>query len=255
MKPTKIQIILYLLWVIGLISFSIILYEAYCLYKNDKTYFELLAPSGILISAFIASFSVMRNIENTNNNELSKYYVEKCDEGFKIVYDLLKDQNNNPSTWIEAARILKYTIELSNKITDKSYKKVYNIKSFQYRHLLIKALTDENGNSLRTSFFFGIKDWKEKKVTEADEIALENSRSSGEVLKYEVPDSPKGAFINESAIKIIFDFISYEDYFYDPLKNEEIEDLEQWKYSGYIVNIKAGAYKYLKYKKDLREKS
>lgn len=243
------KIILYFLWFLGLISFTIILYNAYCLYVNGESYFGLLAPSGILISAFIASFSVMRNIENTNQNDTSKFYVEKCEEGFDIVYNLLKDKNNNPSTWIEAARILKYTLELSNNIKVKSFKKIYEIKVFQYRHLLLKSLTNEYGHSLPTSFFFGIKDWEELKVEEAQKIAEEQNRSSGWIEKYEITPYPKGAYIPESAIKVIFDFISYDDEFDDPLEDEKIENLEKWHKEGGIHIIKDGAFNYLKFQK------
>lgn len=270
---------LFICILIGLVVFVYLLQEILTLYNIipiDKDFFSnlsnsslfleankkqillsLLPPFGILLSALIASFSIMRTINNTNEldgkrnqNELSKYYVEKCSEGFKTVYKLLKDQNNNPSTWIEAARILKYTLELYENIKIESYQKIYHIKEFQYRHLLLKTLSDEYGNSLKTSFFFGIKEWKEKNTLEANKIATINNGSCGSIEPYEVTPYPKGAYIPESAIKVIFDFISYSNKFNDPLINEKINNLEEWKEKGGIFIVKEGAYKYLTFKND-----
>lgn len=223
----------------------------------SKIILPLLPPFGILLSALIASFSIMRTIENTNNietiknkNELDKYYVEKCTEGFKIVFGLLKDQNNNPSTWVEASRILKYTLDLSDNIDSKSYKSIYRIKEFQYRHLLLKTLSDEYGNSLKTTFFFGIKEWNSVDIETASRIAKQNNSSSGAIGLYDVTPYPKGAYIGKSSIKVIFDFIAYQDNFDDPLKDEKISNLEEWRDKGGISIIKEGAFKYLKFKED-----
>ena len=124
------------------------------------------------------------------------------------------------------------------------------IKVFQYRHILLKILTDDYGNSLKTTFFFGIKEWKTTDVESADNIAESNNRSCGSVGIYDVTPYPKGAYINESALKVIFDFISYEESFEDPLKKEKINDLATWSNQGGISIIKEGASKYLQFRKD-----
>lgn len=247
-------IMLWIFWIIGIVTLFLISIK---LYDNDNDFIKVLPAFGILLSAFIASLSIMKTIENTNNlekkkneNEISRYYVDKCTEGFEIVYDLLKDQNNNPSTWIEAARILKYSLELSDNIKTESYKKIYQIKVFQYRHILLKILTDDYGNSLKTTFFFGIKEWETVDVEGASNIAESNNRSCGSIGCYDVAPYPKGAYINESALKVVFDFISYEESFYDPLEKEKINDLETWKEQGGISIIKEGACKYLQFRKD-----
>ena len=254
LKNIKItEFFLWLFWAIGGITLSIIIYNLFC----SEDFSKFLPAFGILISAFIASLSIMRTINNTNTletnkkqNDISKYYVEKCTEGFEIVYNLLKNKNNNSSTWVEAARILKYTLDISSNIKDDSHKKIYNIKAFQYRHLLLKELSDKYGKSLPTSFFFGVKDWENLKVNEAEEIAKNNNSSGGWIEEYETTPYPKAAYIGEASIKVIFDFISYDDKFEDPLNNEKIENLEEWKNTGGIFIIKDGAYNYLKFRKD-----
>lgn len=54
--------------------------------KIDKEYIVLLSAIGIILSAFIASLSVMKNIENTNNIEKEKIKRELFDRRKKAIY-------------------------------------------------------------------------------------------------------------------------------------------------------------------------
>lgn len=130
--------------------------------KIEKEYIVLLSAIGIVLSAFMASISVMKNIENANNiekqkkyKEDSEFYLNKSISELNNVYDLLKDKNNDRVTWILAARVLNMALELSNKITLESHKEFYNLYEFQLKNKLLDLFSSEEYQML--SFYLGLK--------------------------------------------------------------------------------------------------
>ena len=132
---------------------------------NGEKYIGLISALGILISALLASYSVMLNIENTNkiesdrqNAERSKFYLEKSLSGLNIVYEKLKDQNNDRTIWIHTARILESIKEIEKYIILDEHKKVYEIEKANIKHKIRQLLTynnsDNRGYSMPLSFFW-----------------------------------------------------------------------------------------------------
>lgn len=108
-------------------------------FKNSS---ELLASLGILISALLASYSVMLNIENTDNNEEKKKESEKKSNIiylFQNLNDILSVLNTYKDTDIGNFKINTHNTLLLilekklNKIDDKE---------------IIKNLTDDESNYL-----------------------------------------------------------------------------------------------------------
>ncbi len=77
---------------IGLIFFIVVLILIIFLLREEdyENSIKLLVPLGVLISAFIASFSVMMSIENTNKNEIKKLYREKIEEMIFLIQELIE---------------------------------------------------------------------------------------------------------------------------------------------------------------------
>ena len=147
------QIVIYLKrFAFSLVLVLIVMILWKILHQDDKA-FTLIGALAILISALLASYSVMLNIENTNENELkktdaekSKFYLEKSLSGLNIVYEKLKNQNNDRSIWIHSSRTLENIAKIEIYITLDEHKKVYDIEiSGQgYRNFLNKIWNANN---------------------------------------------------------------------------------------------------------------
>jgi galactitol-specific phosphotransferase system IIB component len=78
------------LWTLALLIFIAILLRIFYLYTlvDYKSIIELLAPLGILISAKLASLSVMKSIENTKRIEIEKKHIDEINFKKKKLEDL-----------------------------------------------------------------------------------------------------------------------------------------------------------------------
>lgn len=237
-----------LLWGIAIIY--LILLTSSVIFKNplinfDKNQYSLLGAIGIILSAFIASMSVMVSTQNTNrlDNEKKKYdksefYLEKVLLELENVFELLKDRNNDRVTWILASRILTLVIDLSKKITEENHKMIYSLQSFQLKHKLREVFEYEEKKSLPLAFYAGLENWQKESI----EAARKEIQSP--IIKNE---------LDLESIIVIFDFISFPNPYTDPLTKivvPEDKDLEEWQNNGSTNFIKSGAVKYIKEKRN-----
>lgn len=187
--------------------------------SNDA--FEMakaLAPLGMMVAALIASASVMKNIAETKANEAkkhereaSKFHLDKCTEGLKHFYDLLKDGNNDRVTWLQASRILLITQELSEKITEPEHKDIYEIEESKTRFNLYSFFKNPiNGHNLNERFFFGGDHWKK-------------DLPSFQTLAEKIPSMQT---IHEYSATAIFKFLDYPQHYSDPLDKLDVMSID-----------------------------
>ena len=184
--------------------------------ENEKVLLlKLLVPMGVLISAALASTSVMKSIYSTkiiheenqqtvklvNENTLkytkSEFYMDKSISGLEHVYDLLKDQNNNRVTWIHASRMLIETLEISKGITEDNHKKVYHLKEYEIQYKLYDKFNFEEAQGMPIAFFSGMTDWKV--------FTPENYSTALNIIS----SSSMKNKLDPTSIFIIFDFIKF----------------------------------------------
>lgn len=244
----SINFFFYLLWGFG---FFVFIYFAYkFLICNDISF---AAPFGILLSALLASTAVLKTIfknqevaQKKEKYDKSEFYMHKSIDGLNQVYELLKNLNNSRIIWIQAARILDKTLELSSFITEENHKKVYELQKFIIRNNLYRIFnTTSDDFGLPLEFFAGLDNWKNKKSSEAieeiDSITVQNQLSPESVIA-------------------IFQFLKFPKDYVDPLRekykipdnNKEIEDLVgiMTDASLYLQKVRDNRKKYLKENND-----
>lgn len=208
------------------------------------------------LAALLASASVMKNIANTNiieqekiKREESQFFLETSLKEIKNVYDLLKDKNNNRSTWILAARVLKNALAISKKISLDSHKEVYKLKELQIKHILTKLFESKEYENL--AFFAGL----DKKIDyKENQVISKLYHSTSAIL-----------CLDEDSVFTIFSFLEYPDDFKDPLNEGDYpttsKEIQTWRRKGGGLEFKKTASKYLdiqlnennKYQKDAYE--
>jgi len=255
------SIALIIFWCGGFIALLLILYALGITPKDAQSHsinkLQLMGALAILLSAFIASMSVMKSIkhsdehkESENSIKNSKFYLDNLVDGLEVVYNLLKDGNNNRVIWIEAARTLENTLNLRKKVTEPSHQEILEIRLMKYRHLFYKLFTTgENHDSLPTSFFSGIKEWKSTTdITKAMKQATSEIEAQV-ITEFAVPESPSLLYLTPSSIMSIYNFIKFPDTYEDPLDKfpslKEINIDEYFKDMGYAT----GAKEYIRYLK------
>lgn len=234
-----IDYILILLWTIGFTVAIILIYVISQITIEKST--SLFGAFAILISAGIASASIMKNIAETKNNEnikhqkeASKFYLDKCTEGFEQFYVLLHDGNNNRIKWIEAARVLLTILNLSEKITEPQHKEFFILVKSKYRQKLYELYTNPINNTKIDKFFFtGAHNWKDL-TNKFDELM----------------EKQENICLDPSSVLAIFSLLDYpEDYMdnHDPLNSlssaYETVDLATWLHH----DIKKHAIPFIKY--------
>ncbi|MGM0518369.1 MAG: hypothetical protein ACQERD_01855 [Campylobacterota bacterium] len=209
-----IKIINFFFYIFWIIAFGLFLYFGYRLVVCNST--EIAAPFGILLSALLASTAVLKTISKSQEvsqkkekYDKSEFYMNKSIEGLNQVFELLKDLNNNRVVWIQAARVLDKTLELSNFITEENHKKVFELQRFMIKNNLSKLFNEVDGQSygLPLSFFAGLENWKNEKDSEAinelKRITIQNQ-------------------LNPESVIAIFKFLKFEDDYVDPLDDNSV---------------------------------
>lgn len=159
-----IDYILITLWTIGFAIAGGLVTAMFSIGFHDiKIIAPLIGALAILISAGIASASVMKSIHITKLNEIrkhekeeSKFYLDKSIQYLSHVYELLKKRPKDFMPWREASSILLSMKSISKYITEESHKKIFEVEYSQYSSKLFESIfKDEKGNySPITSVFF-----------------------------------------------------------------------------------------------------
>lgn len=147
--------VLNILWSIG-ISTAVLIISAIFTIGIDKL--EKIAPLigafAILISAGIASASVMKNIAETKANEAkkhakedSKFYLDKSIQYLARACELLKNRPRDFMPWREASSLLLITKSISKNITEKSHKEIFKAESSGYSSKLFESIVKDQKES------------------------------------------------------------------------------------------------------------
>lgn len=215
MKPkTLVDYILWIMW-IGLAFIALVL--AIGIQNSEiQDIGPLISALAILLSAAVASTSIMKNIAETKANEVkkhqkedSKFHLDKCSEGLKTFFELLKDGNNNREIWIEASRTLLIVLNLSKNITESHHKDFFELEKSKYRHHLytiFNQIFTENKSNAHL-FFTGIKGWENSNDT------LENILGN-----HFYHDD-----IDPESVIAIFSFLDYPENYSDPLDDQRVD--------------------------------
>lgn len=179
-KKLDITDILYLLWIIGIAVAIFILTMIWIFGFDDiKSIAPLVGAFAILISAGIASASVMKSIAETKANETkkhekedSKFYLDKCVSYLEHVLTILGKLQNDLFSWRDASETLIIMRDLSKKITEESHKEVFKAEYTKYRMRLYSSFAtakkkDDKFISIDSPFFCGVEKWEDKKLEEA----------------------------------------------------------------------------------------
>jgi hypothetical protein len=211
--------------------------EFYLLVASDKLKF---LPSFVVtIAVFTALLTYLREkskLHNEIKEKRSKLFLELVKEGLEGVYDMLKDQNNDRTTWVRASRDILHALNLAKEIKTPQYLEAYRLFEEKLRHKLSLALMviDEKTGvreSLPPQFFYGVSDWKEKESL--DEVAKETSSQivSGSVSIDHNSEEPHSTPLSEKSVVVIYNFLEYPKDYDDPLKKVKMWDGD-WEYSS-----------------------
>lgn len=257
---------LIIFWFGGFIALLLILYALGITSKdaqaNSINKLQLMGALAILLSAFIASMTVMKSIrhsdehkENENSTKNSKFYLDNIVDGLEVVYNLLKDRNNNRVIWVEASRTLENTLNLYDKVTESSHQEILNIKLMKYRHLFYQLFTlGENNDPLPVSFFFGINNWNEvQDASEANSLAT-NEPVAHLVNEYSTTPNPPLLRLHPWSIMSIFNFTKFPSDYTDPLSDNNFPTLQEINVDSYFeqMSFAAGAKEYVRFRKENR---
>lgn len=204
------------LWIIGFIVALLLIFTI--VNNGFSSSSSLIGAFAILISAGIASASVMKNISVTRENEQrkhekedSKFHLDKCSEGLKTFFELLKDGNNTREIWLEASRTLLRVLNLSEKITEQHHKNFFELEKSKYRHQLYTVfdkIFDRRPTNAHI-FFTGKHNWEDTEYT-LDDI-LDKMFHRGE--------------IDSESVIAIFSFLDYPEDYPDPLDDQKVDAL------------------------------
>ena len=132
---------------VGLLLFLVFVISIFIniLNKEYDNVIKILTPLGVLISAFLASYSMIANIENTNKNEKNKLYRDKLELislHFKELYSELSKENiQNQSIKVGQLSHLNLLISIYNPALYNQYKEFE--ENISKLHILLHE--DENG--------------------------------------------------------------------------------------------------------------
>lgn len=167
--------ILNILWIISGIYIFILVFNTFLpldILKIKNEVYPLLAGIGIMLSAFLASISVMNSVQNTNRIEEEKEKRELYDRRLIIYNTLSEIINDNPlQSYLKS---IKPIIEFNNKVS---------VSEFIFKSIISKDI-DKLTKDLRSLF------WEHQIIEE-----LENSLNSfppyepKESLKGRIPDT------------------------------------------------------------------
>lgn len=172
-----VNLFLYSSWILAVVFF---MHLTGMSPSEDYLTLSALAPFGIIIAAFVASASVMKNIAETKENEAkkhakedSKFYLEKCISYLKEVDDLIGKLPNDKFSWAQAAKILISMREISgiDYITNPTHQKIFTIEYTNYRFKLFRSMInlseDRKADHIKPAFFCSVSDWRTKDLADA----------------------------------------------------------------------------------------
>jgi hypothetical protein len=165
-----------------------------------------------------------KRIGREREERRSRFFFEQASSGLEEVYNLLKDQNNDRITWLEAARELLHSINLSKQISAADFKEAYRLAEEKIRHKLYLALSIYDAETkewkpLPPQFFYGLIDWQvERSLDDAAKLAspkiVVQNVSIDKVLRKSTNRS-----LAEVSVVTIYDFLEYPKEYKDPLKS------------------------------------
>ena len=185
----------------------------------------------------------------------SRFFFEQASSGLEEVYDLLKDQNNDRIIWLEAARELLHSINLSKQISAPEFKEAYRLAEEKIRHKLYLALSIYDGKTkertaLPPRFFCGQLDWPVERSLE-DAVKLASPKIVSQAVSIDkVLRPPTTTLLAEVSIVAVFDFIiKYPKEYKDPLKSVTVWS-DDWAFGGQNIGlgIDQGARRFVDYK-------
>ena len=223
--------------VLGLFKVGLGSSEFYLLLDSDRLKF---LPSFVIsIAAFTALLTYQRGkateqrektkVQNEKEEKRSKVFLELAREGLEGAYEMLKDQNNNRTTWVRASRDILHALNIAKEITSSQYVEAYRLLEEKIRHKLYLVLTvqdDTTGerHALPPQFFYGVKNWEEE--NNLDDVAIETS-SQCEVQSVSIDHifkEPHSTPLSRHSVVAIYDFLKYPEDYDDPLKKVKVWD-------------------------------
>lgn len=152
-----IDYILITLWTIGFAIAGGLVTTMFIIgFHEIKTIAPLIGALAILISAGIASASVMKSIHVTKQNEErkhkkeeSKFYLDKSIQYLAQVCESFKKRPRDLIPWREASSLLLITKSISKNITEESHKQIFKAEYSRYSSKLFESIVkDEKGSYL-----------------------------------------------------------------------------------------------------------
>ncbi|MCU7844684.1 MAG: hypothetical protein KZQ93_12670 [Candidatus Thiodiazotropha sp. (ex Monitilora ramsayi)] len=198
---------------------------------------QLLIGAGVIFAVLTYLNSLQRQKAEEERNQ-SRVFLEYATKHFEMVVDLLKDKNNDRTTWIRSARILSYAQSLKYQIKTAEYRKAYDLEEFICRGELYKILSITNSlgkyQPLPASFFFGVDDWESKCVNQA---ALETApkATSGSLNLSKNLGQPVTKRLSISSVVTILEFLKYGRDFRDPMERYDFSWGNDWMESRFSV--------------------
>lgn len=175
--------VLLILWGIGgLVAILLVIAIFKIGLHNVKDVAPLIGAFAILISAGLASTSVMKSIYVTKLNEIrkhekeeSKFYLDKCIQYLSHVYELLGNRQNDIFSWKEASITLIEMKNISKHIMEESHKKIFDLEfSIHSSKLARSIIMIQNGSYDPITSIFFLPDIREKGIDLKE--AFEKSR-------------------------------------------------------------------------------
>lgn len=208
-------------------------------------YFFLVSDKLKFLPSFVVSIAVLTalltylrekaKLEKENIEKRSKVFLELARDGLEGAYEMLKDQDNNRTTWVRASRDLLHALNLAKEIKTSQYLEAYRLFEEKIRHKLYLALSvldEKTGErqSLPPQFFYGVTGWKDDKTL--DDVAKETSSKveAGSVSIDYICKEPHSTPLSANSVVAIFDFLEYPTDYDDPLKKVKVWD-DGWELS------------------------
>lgn len=157
----------------------------------------------------------------------SDFYFRQASKGLDVVFNLLKDLNNDRVIWIEAARTLLEAKKFSDKIKLNEFKQAYLLHEKGVRHDLYLVLAEYNEETgereyLSPQFFYGTKDWKDKTLEQVAADSTSPIEAYSVVLGEKIPE-PRLSCLAEKSVCAIFDFVEY------PKGEDPLDEIQVWE--------------------------
>jgi hypothetical protein len=227
--------------------------------KYLSSYLSSFVVSTAALIALLTYWREKKRIGRELEERRSRFFFEQASAGLEEVYNLLKDQNNDRIIWLEAARELLHSINLSKQIYATDFKEAYRLAEEKIRHKLYLALSmyDEETKerkALPPRFFYGLKDWQvERSLDDAAKLASPKYFAQ-EVSIDKVLRRPTTLPLAEVSVVAIFDFLEYPKEYKDPLKSVTVWE-GGWDLEGQVMGlgIDQGARRYVYHKLGARE--